>query len=596
MDKHTQNGLAVLSAALIALITLSISAFSQEPSAALKKADAAYRAGQGALAQKDLSAAQVDFEQVIQLAPQAEQGHSALGAVLVSRGHTREGIRELEKALAIKATDSTAQMNLAMAYQQIGSPEKALPLFSRLEVGEHLQKRTLPSYVLAAYARALAETQKTAAAITKMKAALAMDSQNPELHDELGSLYAQQKNWPDAQQEFATAIRLNPNFAVAHLHLGLVMQAQGQTNAQADGLNELAQASQLAPQNAAIAMELGKALAAGGQDEQAIPVFQHVLEIEPQSTAASYQLALALQRSNKVQEAISLLKKVVAAEPKNAEAMTNLGMALSQAQQAKDAVPVLQRSIALAPDSVTAHQDLAAAYVQLSQFGDAVDELRAALKLAPDLPQLHYNLGLALKMQDDAAAAIPELETAEKLDPSAPEAPYLLGVLYMQTGRYDDAAREMNTSLKLRPDNGDGWATLGSVYDKLNKLPEATSALREAIRQLPRQPDPHLTLAGVLVKQNQSAEAASERRQAADLMRSNMNRQRAEVATNAGNSQLRSGDVDGAIVQFRDALSFDANYAEAHLGLANALDRQGKPADAAAERQRAEAAKTAANP
>jgi protein O-GlcNAc transferase len=592
MDKPPQNGLVVVKTAFTAVIALSSIAFPQEPSAALKKADAAYRAGQAALAQRDLSAAQADFEQVVQLAPQAEQGHSALGAVLVSRGHTKEGIRELEKALAIKATDSTAQMNLAMAYAQIGSPEKAIPLFARLEAGAHLQNRPLPSYVLAAYARALEETQKVGPAITKMKAALATDSQNPELHDELGSLYAQQKDWSDAQHEFATAISLNPNLAAAHVHLGLVMQAQGQAN----GLTELVRASQLAPQNAAIAMELGRALAASGQDEQAIPVFQRVLEMEPGSTAASYELALALQRTNKGQEAILLLKKVVAAEPNNAEAMTNLGMALSQAQLAKDAVPVLQRSIALAPESVTAHQDLAAAYVQLSQFGDAVDELHSALKLAPDLPQLHYNLGLAFKMQDDAARAIPELETAERLDPSAPEAPYLLGVLYMQTGRYDDAAREMNASLKLRPENGDGWATLGSVYDKLNKLPEATSALREAIRQRPSQPDPHLTLAAVLVKQNQPAEAASERRKAADLMRSNMNRQRAEVATNAGSSQLRSGDIDGAIVQFRDALTYDANYAEAHLGLANALDRQGKAAEATAERQKAEAAKTGANP
>jgi tetratricopeptide (TPR) repeat protein len=166
----------------------------------------------------------------------------------------------------------------------------------------------------------------------------------------------------------------------------------------------------------------------------------------------------------------------------------------------------------------------------------------------------------------------------------------------MQTGRYEDAAREINISLKLRPENGDGWATLGSVYDKLNKLPEATSALREAIRQLPGQPDPHLTLASVLVKQNQSAEAAAERKKAADLMRTNMNHQRAEVATNSGNSLLRSGDVEGSIVQFRDALSYDANYAEAHLGLANALDRQGKTAEAAAERQKAEAAKAPANP
>jgi tetratricopeptide (TPR) repeat protein len=592
MDKHPQNGRVGGKAALFAVMALSSIAFSQEPSSALKKADAAYRAGQAALAQKDLSTAQADFEQVVQFAPQAEEGHSALGAVLVSRGHTKEGIRELEKALAIKASDSTAQMNLAMGYVRIGSPEKAVPLFSRLEAGAHSQNRPLPSYALAAYARALAETQKVGPAVTKMKAALATDSQNPELHDELGSLYAQQKDWTHAQQEFATAIRLNPNLAGAHVHLGLVMQAQGQAN----GLTELVLASQLEPQNAAIALELGKALAAGGQDEQAIPVLQHALELEPESTEASYQLALALQRTNKVQEAISLLKKVVVTEPNNAEAMTNLGMALSQAQLAKDAVPVLQRSIALAPNSVTAHQDLAAAYVQLSQFGDAVDELHAALKLAPDLPQLHYNLGLALKMQDDAAQAIPELEIAERLDPSAPEAPYLLGVLYMQTGRYDDAAREMNTSLKLRPENGDGWATLGSVYDKLNKLPEATSALREAIRQLPSQPDPHLTLAAVLVKQNQPAEAASERKKAADLMRSNMNRQRAEVATNSGSSELRSGDLDGAITQFRDALSYDPNYPEAHLGLADALERQGKTAEAAAERQKAEAAKTAANP
>jgi protein O-GlcNAc transferase len=592
MDKLSQSGFAVVEFAFLVTITLSSIASAQEPLTALRRADTAYRAGQAALAQKDLVAAQADFEQVVQLAPQAEQGHSALGAVLVSRGHPKEGIRELEKALAIKTTDSTAQMNLAMAYEQIGSPEKAIPLFSKLEVEARLQKHTLPSYVLAAYARSLAATQKVEPAIVQMKAAIATDSQDAALHDELGSLYAQQRGWADAEREFAEAIRLNPNLAIAHLHLGLVMQAQGQK----DGLMELAQASQLAPQSAMITLELGKALAASGQDEQAIPVFQHVLELEPESTPASYQLALALQRSNKVQEAIILLEKVVAAEPNNAEAMTNLGMALSQAQRAKDAVPVLQRSIALAPESVTAHQDLAAAYVQLSQFEDAVDQLHAALKLAPDLPQLHYNLGLAFKMQDDAAHAISELETAERLDPSAPEAPYLLGVLYMQTGRYDDAAREMNASLKLRPENGDGWATLGSVYDKLNKLPEATSALREAIRQIPSQPDPHLTLATVLAKQNQPAEAASERRKAADLMRANMNRQRAEVATHSGDSQLRSGNVDDAVVQFRDALSYDANYADAHLGLANALDRQGRTAEAAAERQKAEAAKTASNP
>ena len=573
--------------ACIALLAISLAASGQAASPALKQADAAYRAGQAALARQDLSAAQADFEQVVRLAPSAEQGHSALGAVLVSRGLTKQGIRELEAALALKKTDTTAQMNLAIAYQQTGQPAKAIPLFAALEAGKH----TLPAYAIASYSRSLAATRKFPQAAEQMKAALQADPKNPELHDQLGSIYAQQERWLDAQRQFEAAIQLNPALAIAHLHLGLAMHAQGQP----DAAKELTQAQQLAPDNPAIRIELGKALAAAGQDEQAISLFQQVLQQQPESTEAKYELALALQRSNKVQDAIALLRSVVAAEPRNADALTNLGMALTQAQQAKDAVPVLQHSTALAPQSVTAHQDLAAAYVQLSQVADAIRELHTALKLSPDTSQLHYDLGLALKMQDDAADAIPELEAAEKLDPTAPEAPYVLGVLYMQTGRYEEAAREIKTSLNLRPENGDGWATLGSVYSKLNMLPEATSALREAIKQLPEQPDPHLTLAGVLAKQDQPAEATAERKKAADLMRTNMNRQRAEVATNAGKSLLKNGDLEGATVQFRDALSYDANYAEAHLGLAMVLDRQGKTLDAAAERQKADAAAKTVN-
>ena len=68
-----------------------------------------------------------------------------------------------------------------------------------------------------------------------------------------------------------------------------------------------------------------------------------------------------------------------------------------------------------------------------------------------------------------------------------------------------------------------------------------------------------------------------------------MSRQRAEVASNSGNSLLKNGKVGDAIVEFRDALSYDPNYSEAHMGLANALQQQGKIAEAAAERQKAEA-------
>jgi tetratricopeptide (TPR) repeat protein len=556
------------------------------------EAASAYQAGQAALTRNDLAAAEAAFEQSLRLAPGAGPGKepilAALGVVQLRRGKTTEAAHTLEAARALSKADLNVEGNLAIAYQQMGQPAKAVPLFADLIAEARMGKQRVPSVVRATYARALAATGKLALAATEMKAAVEADPGNAALLGDLGSLYAQQKEWPKAEREFRAIVALEPNNAIAHLRLGLAIEAQGE-HGERDALPELAQAARLAPADPTSQLEWGKALAASGDDSQAIPVFERVLALQPETLEATTQLAQALQRTDRVPEAIDLFKRVLAVAPDDVAVLTNLGLAYSQMQRARDAIPVLQRALALAPDNITAHQDLAAAYVQLSQFADAALELRAALKLAPDSPQLHYNLGLALKNQDDAAGAIAELEQSEKLDATGPEAPNLLGVLYMQAGRYADAARELQISLRLRQENGDGWATLGSVYNKLDRLAEAVAALHQAIKQLPSQPDPHLTLAAVLTKQNQLPEAAAERKLAATLMRENMNRQRAEVATNSGKALLKSGNLAGAAQQFVDALSYDAQYAEAHLGLASVYDAQGRPAEAADERQKAAA-------
>ena len=568
---------------LLTFLAASVLSRAQQASPSLRQADADYRAGVAALAHSDLTAARADFENVVRLAPSAEQGHSALGSVLVRMGETAAGIRELEKALALKPSDTSAQQNLAIAWEQSGQPAKALPWFARLETASRADKHSLPAETLAAWARCLAATRQFAPAVAKMRQAAAADPRNADWIDQLGTLYAQQQDWAHAQDAFSAALRLNPELAMAHFHLGVTLD----TEQRAGAIDELSKAYELAPGNPAIALQFGQTLAARGNDADAIPVLRRALELNPDSTSAAYQLGLVLQRTDHFDEAIPLLQKA-AADPANPDALINLGMALCQAQRAKDAVPVLERAVASAPQNPTAYQNLAAAYIQLSQFDDAVAQLRAALQLTPNAPQLHYNLGLALKMKDDNTDAIPEFEKAESLDLSASEPPYALGLLYLQAGRYADAARELSTSLRLQPANGDGWATLGSVYNHLDQLPEAVAALQEAIRQRPGQPDPYLTYAAVLVKQNRPAEAASERKKAADLMRANMNRQRAEVSTNSGNDLLRNGKIGDAIVEFRNALSFDPGYPEAHLGLADALQRQGKIAEAAVERQKAE--------
>src|ERR1700722_17360952 len=120
------------------IVSLIRAAHAQEPSAALRQGGADYREGVAALKRNDLETARTRFEAVTRLAPTAEQGNSALGAVLVRQGQGAAGTHELEKALAIKPTDSDAQLNLAMAYAQEGAHAKAIPLFAKLETASRM--------------------------------------------------------------------------------------------------------------------------------------------------------------------------------------------------------------------------------------------------------------------------------------------------------------------------------------------------------------------------------------------------------------------------------------------------------------------------
>jgi protein O-GlcNAc transferase len=568
--------------------TLAVSPQSRhELSSRLEQADTAFRAGYAAMARNDLATARKDFETAVRLAPQIEEGHSALGIVLYQLGELPQAIVELEKARTTKPDDTAAVTNLALAYEQSGAPDKAIPLFRQAELQSASAKppATLAPLELAAFARALAASGKPDEAIEKMHSAVVGDDSNAELHDALGSLFAQQKQWPQAQNEFERAVELNPNLPAAHLHLGVTLESTQQVDA---AVEQLRLATQLAPNDAVAHMESGRALAMANQDDAAQSAFKRALELNPSLIDATYQLALTLQRAGDEQQAIPLFRKTIEAQPQNAAALSNLGLALVQTGNAKEAIPLFQRALARTPNDATAHQDLGVAYLQQSDLDDAVREFRTALLLIPDSSQLHYDLGLALKLKDDLPNSISELETAARLDANSPDAPYTLGILYMQAGRFDDAVANLRSALRLRPENGDGWAILGSVYKQQNNYSDATHALQEAIRLLPDQPGPHITLAGVLQEQGKQAEAAAERKKGADLTRRAVNHQRATFATNTGNMLMQKGQIADAIARYQDAVGNDPGYADAHRQLALALDRQGRTAEAEVERKKAD--------
>ena len=144
---------------------------------------------------------------------------------------------------------------------------------------------------------------------------------------------------------------------------------------------------------------------------------------------------------------------------------------------------------------------------------------------------------------------------------------------------------EVPDAVALLPENGDAWAVLGSVYRQAGEPGKAADALRRAIALLPDQPGPHITLGSVLAEGGDTAGAATERKTAAELSRAAVNAQKAQFALKSGRALLEGGKPGDAEAQLKAAIAAEPNSAEAHLLLAEALDRQGRHAEASLERR-----------
>jgi len=579
----------------------------------IKRADAAFHEGYAAREAGKLELARSKFAEVVRLQPKIAEGHEALGAVLVEMGKPMEGAKEFEAAAKIKPSNDGIETNLALAYAQGGAPAKAIPHFqAALSLSQLPGHAALGASFYDAYGRALAAQGKPDDAALQLIAEEALTGPRADLEDEIGTLQAQQGRWNEAQQRFEHAISLDRSNLSARIHLGVLYRTQKDL---VNALNTLAPAAELAPPSTEALMEYGRTLAAAGKDEEAVQEFQAALKANSSVSGVQLELGMALQRLGRQQEAIPWFEEAVKREPRNSTALTNLGLALTLTGKGKEAIDYFKRALAEDAKNPVVYKDLGVCHIQLSAFDEAIDDFKKALALNSNDSQAHYDLGLAYKFKDRPEEAIAELSKAGEMDPKLQDPPYTLGILYMQLGRLDEAVAELKKAVALRPENGDAWAILGSTLKHDSRLPEAADALRKAIPLLPGQPGPRVTLAGVLAEEavnlNTEAdaaetagdhpkaeavraqmkvlrsEAADYRKEAAELSRSAVSRQRASFALNAGNQLMLRGQIADAIARYQESVAADPTFADAHTQLAIAYERQGRAAEASAERAKA---------
>jgi predicted O-linked N-acetylglucosamine transferase (SPINDLY family) len=151
---------------------------------------------------------------------------------------------------------------------------------------------------------------------------------------------------------------------------------------------------------------LGNALKAQGQLDEAVACYRRALELKPDFAVAHNTLGVALQAQGKVAEAVACYCRALELKPNFAEAHNNLGNAYLAGGQMDEAVACYRRALELQPGYAAAHLNLGNALQSQGQLGEAVACCRRALELQPDFVAAHNNLGDALKAQGQLDEAV----------------------------------------------------------------------------------------------------------------------------------------------------------------------------------------------
>jgi len=196
--------------------------------------------------------------------------------------------------------------------------------------------------------KALADGQ-TETAITELKRALKLSPHYLRALNDLGVLYLQLNRWSEAAELFAQAVKLDANFDLARLNLGVVLHRQGHDK---QAVQTLALLYEKDRSMKGLALSYAEALLGLAELAKAEQVLRGALNESTNDNSVQvdlhFKLGVILNRQDRFDEAAVQLKKAVTINDAAANAQLLLGATLLQLNRLDEAEKSLLRAYEVA--------------------------------------------------------------------------------------------------------------------------------------------------------------------------------------------------------------------------------------------------------
>lgn len=385
-------------------------------------------------------------------------------------------------------------------------------------------------YLNAGLAELYAKTGRIRDAVLEAQDILKRDPSNLEAHKLLGRIYLRslgdmqtgtqsQEILKLAIEQFEHIVRIQPTSVDDHLLLGRLYRLN---NELLKAENEFKTAVKLQPDSEEALTSLAYLYDEEGDSAKAIEVLNSVPDAT-RSARLYAALGYTYEQKKDYKKAIEAYNKAVELDRDNLDSVRGLAQNLLNDGQLDASLEQYKNIADADPQDAQAYLRSAEIYRRLGRFDQALEALKKAESLVQDSLEVPYNIALVYEVQgryDDAVQIIQGLlKKSEKIDGNYNSgernnrAVFLerLGSIYREMGKTQLAVDSFRRILQLGEDNAvRGYQQIVDTYREQKLSQQATNAAEEAVNKFPKDRQLKLMLASQHAENGQGDTAVSE--------------------------------------------------------------------------------------
>lgn len=507
--------------------------------------------------------AERQFRHAIQISPKDPEPRTALVRLLLQENNTNEAEAFLKQSKADLHDIPEGYRMLGDYYFAIGDIDKSINEYSSVCHDHPRDLQAKKNFIqLLILKNRLPEASKLNDEILKG---------SPHDVDALvykGQISLRENNSAAALDSLQTALRNDPDNAVAHYQLGLAfVQVHDLNRAESEWQEAVGLRPALtSAQRALASLEIDR-----GEIESALQRAQQMIAADPYSADGFLLKAMAESARKKYEDAQQDAEQAMKWAPHSPAPFIQLGNIQFAQKHFPEAQKFYQQALDRDSGSATALSGLMNTYFAQKQFNQAIAAVNTQIIKAPN-SNFYDLLGTALyTAKKDYAGAEANLRKAVDLDKTNIDALEKLGKVQVEEGASDRALSLSLQAIKDNPHEARFCVLAGELYEAKHSWSQAEAMYRQALVISPDQPLAANNLAYVMLEEGENVDLAMNMAQAARRgMPDSPN-----AADTLGWAYYRKGIYQSAISQFQEALRLNAKNGDPddavlhyHLGLA----------------------------